>query len=210
MSLFVILLGGDLTVTSRLRAQIAGARIIAADSGIRHAAALAVTPELWVGDFDSVDDDDRRTWAAVEREVYPSDKDKTDGELAADAAIARGATALILAGAFGGERADHAFLHMTSAIGLAERGYATRLTSGREEGLPVLPGRLSPDLPNGTLFSVLPFSDLIGLTIRGVKWPLSERHVPFGSSLTMSNVVAGDLEIELEQGRAMLVARIEV
>lgn len=42
MSLFVILLGGDLTVTPRLAAQVAGARAIAADSGIRHAAALGV------------------------------------------------------------------------------------------------------------------------------------------------------------------------
>lgn len=208
MSLFVILLGGDLTVTARLKAQIAGARVIAADSGIRHAVALGAVPELWVGDFDSVTDDDRQRWKDVERQVFPSEKDKTDGELAADAAIARGADALVLAGAFGGERADHAFLHMTSAIGLAERGIVARLTSGREEGQPVLPGRMRPDLPQGTLFSVLPFSDLSGLSIRGVKWPLSARFVPFGSSLTMSNVVDGDCEITLTGGRAMLVAQV--
>lgn len=53
MSTFVILLGGDLVVTDRLKRQIAGARILAADSGIRHAAALSVEPELWLGDFDS-------------------------------------------------------------------------------------------------------------------------------------------------------------
>ena len=53
MSTFVILLGGDLVVTERLRQQIAGARILAADGGIRHAAALGVDPELWLGDFDS-------------------------------------------------------------------------------------------------------------------------------------------------------------
>lgn len=53
MSTFVILLGGDLVVTDRLKRQIAGARILAADSGIRHAAALGVEPELWLGDFDS-------------------------------------------------------------------------------------------------------------------------------------------------------------
>lgn len=208
MSLFVILLGGDLTVTARLKAQIAGARVIAADSGIRHAPVLGVTPELWVGDFDSVSDEDRRQWREVERQVYPADKDKTDGELAADAALERGARAILLAGAFGGERADHAFLHMTSAIGLNERGIGARLTSGREEGMPVLPGRMRPDLPQGAVFSVLPFSDLAGLSISGVKWPLAERHVPFGSSLTMSNVVDGDLEISLGRGRAMLVAQI--
>ena len=53
MTRFAILLGGDMTPTARLRGQIKGARIIAADSGMMHAAALGVVPELWVGDFDS-------------------------------------------------------------------------------------------------------------------------------------------------------------
>ncbi|MCB1719598.1 MAG: thiamine diphosphokinase, partial [Candidatus Competibacteraceae bacterium] len=51
MSHFVILLGGDLSPTPRLRDQVAGARAIAADSGIRHAEALGLDPELWTGDF---------------------------------------------------------------------------------------------------------------------------------------------------------------
>lgn len=49
MSTFVILLGGDLVVTERLKRQIAGARVLAADGGIRHAEALGVEPELWLG-----------------------------------------------------------------------------------------------------------------------------------------------------------------
>lgn len=208
MSLFVILLGGDLTVAARLLTQIAGARIIAADSGIRHAATLGLTPELWVGDMDSVDAADADRWRDVAIERHPVDKDLTDGELAAEAALARGATALLLVGAFGGERADHAFLHMTSAIRLAERGVAVRLSSGGEEGWPVLPGETTGDLPPGSLFSLLPFTDLAGLSIDGAKWPLAGRDVPFGSSLTLSNVATGPLRIRLAAGRALLVARI--
>ena len=46
MSRFTILLGGDVRVTERLRKQVAGTRVIAADSGIRHVPLLG----LFIGD----------------------------------------------------------------------------------------------------------------------------------------------------------------
>lgn len=207
MSLFAILLGGDCRPTGRLAAQIAGARIIAADSGIVHAAALGLAPELWIGDFDSIDPDGDPRWAGVPRMEFPRDKDESDGEIAAREAIRRGAGRLVLVGAFGGPRSDHAVLHLTAALRLAKRGVPVLLTSGVEEGLAILPGSMQPSLPVGSLFSVLAFSDLKGLTITGARWPLRERSVPFGSSLTLSNIAGEDLRITLRSGRAMLVAR---
>src|SRR5262245_49522689 len=106
MSRFTILLGGDLVRTPYLDAQVAGSLVIAADSGIRHAAALGLVPELWVGDFDSVPKRMANAYPNVRREVFPTEKDKTDGELAIDTALALGAASLVLAGAFGGPRAD--------------------------------------------------------------------------------------------------------
>ena len=206
MSQFIILLGGVLFRTPRLDAQIAGARIIAADAGIKHAAMLGVTPELWVGDFDSVPDDLRADLAAVPKDRYPPDKDKTDGELAVAEALARGASSLVLAGAFGGPRADHAFLHAAMAIRRAKEGLSVTVTSGAQEGRPLLPGSLDFDYEDGTLFSILAFSHLSGLTVIGAKWPLDSVEVPFGSSLTVSNEVRGDLRISLAVGRAMLLA----
>ncbi|MEP9372223.1 thiamine diphosphokinase [Mesorhizobium sp. KR1-2] len=206
MSRFLILLGGELVRTPRLDAQVAGCRVIAADSGIRHAATLGVTPELWVGDFDSTPQELSERYAAVERQSFSSDKDKTDGELAISAALERGATSLVLAGAFGGPRADHAFLHLALALKLAEAGTPTFLTSGAQEGQPLLPGTASFDYADGTLFSVLGFSELSGLTEEGAKWPLDHVEVAFGSSLTLSNEVRGGLRISLERGRALLIA----
>lgn len=206
MSLFVILLGGELTPTDRLARQIAGARVIAADSGMAHARALGVEPELWVGDFDSTPPELERRFAAVPRQAYPSDKDLTDGEIAIDAALALGAGSLVLAGAFGGTRADHAYLHLAAGLRLAERGVATLLTDGRQEGCAVLPGVTEFGYAPGTLFSIACFSDLSGLSISGAKWPLDRVEVPFGSSLTLSNEVAGRLEVGLGAGRAMLIA----
>jgi thiamine pyrophosphokinase len=206
MSRFVILLGGEFFCTPRVEAQVAGARVIAADSGIRHATTLGVQPELWTGDFDSVSDELAAAWPDVPREVFPSGKDKTDGELAVQAAIARGATSLVLAGSFGGPRADHAFLHLALALRLAEQGLPTLLTSGAQEGQPLLPGETRFDFAPGTLFSVLGFSDLTGLSVIGARWPLDRITMAFGSSLTISNEVAADLTVAIGTGRALLVA----
>lgn len=210
MSLFVILLGGDLIVTPRLAAQVIGARVIAADSGIRHARPLDLTPELWVGDFDSADTADFDAFPDVTRETFPAAKDKTDGELAVDIALSRGATWLLLVGAFGGPRVDHAFLHLTLALALAEGGINVTLSSGTQEGIPLLPGKAAFDLAPETLFSVLGFSDLKGLSLNGAQWPLDHVDVPFGSSLTISNRVANNLTASLNSGRALIVAQTEL
>lgn len=206
MSTFTILLGGDLIRTPLLDRQVEGTRVIAADAGIGHARMLGVMPELWVGDFDSVPADLPDDLASVPRQVFPPEKDKTDGELAIAAALERGATSLVLAGAFGGKRADHAFLHLALSIHLAETGTQVLLTSGEEEGIPLLPGKAGFDYADGTLFSILGFSDLSGLTVTGAKWPLAHVEVAFGSSLTISNEVKGRLEIALGGGRALLLA----
>ncbi|RAZ73892.1 thiamine diphosphokinase [Mesorhizobium atlanticum] len=207
MGTFTILLGGELIRTPRLERQIEGSRVIAADAGIGHARMLGLMPELWVGDFDSVPADLPDDLAAVPRKVFPAEKDMTDGELAIAEALRRGATSLVLAGAFGGKRADHAFLHLALAVRLAEAGTTVLLTSGAQEGAPILPGKAASfDYANGTLFSVLGFSDLSGLTVTGAKWPLDRVEVAFGSSLTISNEVKGRLGIALERGRALLLA----
>ncbi|WP_295813839.1 thiamine diphosphokinase [uncultured Nitratireductor sp.] len=209
MSRLTLLLGGDLTRTPALDAEIAGSRIIAADSGMRHAALLGVTPELWVGDFDSVPPELSDAYSHVPRRRFPPEKDKTDGELAIAVALEAGATSLLLAGAFGGSRPDHMFLHLAQAIQLSERGVNAKLTSGRQEGVPLVPGeRRSFEYPQDMLFSILGFSALAGLTVEGAKWPLDAVEVPFGSSLTLSNVVDGALAVTLMQGRALFVAHL--
>ena len=206
MNAFTLLLGGELVRTPRLDAQTAGTRVIAADAGILHAAPLGLAPELWVGDFNSVPAELRDAFPEVERRVFPADKDRTDGEIAIDAALALGARSLVMAGAFGGPRADHAFLHLTAAVRLAEAGIDVVLTSGPQEGVPLRPGRTAFDYAQGTPFSIIAFTELSGLSLAGAKWPLTAIDVPFGSSLTISNAVSGRLTAELGRGRAMLIA----
>ncbi|WP_019221123.1 thiamine diphosphokinase [Bartonella senegalensis] len=210
MTTFAILLNGDLSITDRLRNQIRNSRVIAADGGMRHAEALNLVPELWVGDFDSSQQALKHKYADVPREVFPSDKDMTDSALACERALQKGAEKLILCGAFGGERSDHSLSHMTQALVMEEKGISVLLTNGLEEGWPLLPKPFSCDLPDGSLFSIIGFSDLKGLTLSGAKWPLCDKNVSFGSSLTLSNRICGTFSCHLCSGKAIVLASVPI
>jgi thiamine pyrophosphokinase len=207
MTDFAILLGGRLVVTDRLSRQLKGARFIAADGGMVHAEGLGILPEAWVGDFDSTPADLMARYPDIRRETYPAEKALTDGELAVETALEAGASRLILVGAMGGGRADHSMAHLIQALALAERGVPVFLTSGDEEAHPLLPGDMTLDLPAGSLFSILGFTDLEGLSIENARYPLDRFSLPFGSSRTLSNVAEGEIRLRLGSGRAMVLAR---
>lgn len=205
---FTILLAGPVTITQRLRTQTHGTRVIAADGGIHHAQALALIPELWVGDFDSAVPEDGRDFPAMKRQAYPTDKNATDGALAIEEALNRGATRLILVGAFGG-RTDHTFALLAHACALAKSGLDVLLSSGVEEGTPLSPVPQAFDYADGTQFSVLAFTNLEELTLAGARWPLEAITMAFGDTLTISNKVAGTLRADVQKGTALLVAALQ-
>jgi thiamine pyrophosphokinase len=206
-STFAVLLGGVLEIDDRVLTLMQGVRVIAADGGMRHAQSLGVLPEVWVGDFDSTPEGLSEFHAATPRMPFPAEKNFTDGELAIEQAIERGATRLVLVGSFGGPRTDHALSHLLQAVTLAERGFDVVLTSGIEEAVPLLPGSRVLDLPAGSLFSVVAFTALTALSLAGAKYPLDEADIAFGASRTISNVAEGPVTASLGSGRALIIAR---
>ena len=204
MSNFAILLGGNVKPTKRLKKQLEGVRVIAADSGMQHADSLGLKPELWVGDFDSASPHLQKKHQDVPRQTYDVEKDATDGEIAIAEALRRGATSLMLVGGFGGQF-DHTLAHAGFLLALAKRGMDIFMSSGNEEAHALVDEMAFDDLSFGTRLSIAPFSDLRGLTVSGVKWPLTKRVVPLGSALTLSNIVTGSVRISLLSGSALIL-----
>ncbi len=205
---WTILLAGELVPTTRLHDQLEGSRFVAADAGMRHAPTLGVTPEIWIGDFDSAPGHVAHAVPEeIVRQSHPRDKDLTDGALAVAHALEAGAERIILAGAFGG-RADHVLAHLAQVLDLAGRGVEVLATSGLEEAWPLLPGRPATiDLPAGSTFSLFGFGPLGNVTLRGARWPLDATDIPFASTRTLSNVAEGPVSVEIGTGAGLLLAR---
>lgn len=207
MSRFAILLNGEIFVTTRLKRQLEGAKAIAADAGMTHAVSLELRPEMWVGDFDSNSINLNISYPNIPRKSFPIDKDATDGALAVAEALALGASEIMLVGGLGGQ-SGHALAHCGLVVDLLHRGVKAWLTSGHEEAYPLIPGAYDFDWPVGSSVSIIPFCDLLGLSLKGFKWPLSNHPVPLGSTLTMSNSVTGSPSIALSRGYGIAVVAL--
>lgn len=220
MSTALILAGGELRATAALRARAADASlVVAADGGLRHAEALGVTPELIVGDFDSVRDATLARWPDLPRETHDADKDDLDLELAVAAARRRGARNLLLAGALGG-RFDQSLAALLIALRLRGEGVRATLHSGEQEVRPLTAGDLERvDAAPGTRFSLLALPGVSGaaeiangaangarVSVRGASYELERGELAWGIGLGLSNEIGerGRAEITVHAGAVAL------
>lgn len=202
----LILAGSDVTVTERLQSLCRDAAlVVAADSGVRHARVLGVTPDLIVGDFDSATREDLEPYKNVPKEVHPARKDRLDLELALNVARARGATEFLIVGALGG-RLDQTLAALFIASRLHEQYFVT-LHSGHLEAYPLRSSEtLTLTLPEGTTFSVLGLAPVSVLSLAGASYPLDRAELPFGVGLGVSNrATAAPLTATLHEGAALLL-----
>src|SRR5262245_26352321 len=104
----LVFAGGDPPPAALLEHLDRSAFVIAADSGLDHAAALGFTADVVVGDLDSVTPDALAEARArgADVEPHPAEKDETDLELALRKAVALGARRVTVIGG-GGGRHDH-------------------------------------------------------------------------------------------------------
>ncbi len=200
MSRFALLLGGPLLVTEALKERLKGYRLLAADSGARHALALGVVPELWLGDMDSSPPWLQEALKAP-KEILPRAKDKTDGEALLERALALGAEEVLLLGGIGG-RLDHTLAHLNLAFALAQRGLRVELTDGLTWALPLLPGVQTVPLSPGAPFSLLPYPEAT-LGVEGARWNLPPTPLK-ATTLTLENEALGPIRVEVTEGRAVL------
>lgn len=60
-------------------------------------------------------------------------------------------------------------------------------------------------MPRGATLSVLAVTDLRGLSLGGVRWPLEHADIPLGSGWTVSNEAqGGTVTASLREGRALV------
>jgi thiamine pyrophosphokinase len=182
--------------------------VVAADGGARFLMEQGITPDLVVGDFDSLDEAraDRLAASGVELVRHPVRKDLTDGELAVDEARRRGAGELVLAGGLGA--LDHTLGHLAILRRLAAAGVPARLVAAQlTVRVLVAPVRVSLDAPAGTRVSLAPLGGDATVTLEGLDYPLAAGVLPADRCLGLGNAVRADgaARVEVQRGAVVLL-----
>ncbi len=161
--------------------------VIAADGGLIHARAANISPDVILGDFDSLG------YVPQGAEVFPVEKDDTDAMLAVRRGLAEGCREFYLYGGMDGRRLDHTVANFQTLQYLADRGAHGWLIGLEQIATVVKNGKLS--FPAGTdgVISVFALGgDARGVTLEGLQYPLKDGVLSCGFPLGVSNHFLGE------------------
>lgn len=204
--------------------------IVGVDGGARHLKRINVSPNVLIGDMDSIDVDAQLYMDICASEnytkiiKYPKEKDASDTELAVLWAIDHGATYITLTGVTG-TRMDHTLSNIFLLRTIKEKGIGCKIVDTHNEiyifsnELPNCElrtetrccngdyGELSVNGKKGDLLSIIPITkEVSGLTLSGFKYPLVNATLSFGSSNGVSNVFNEDRAcISLKHGTILII-----
>lgn len=187
-----------------------GDLIIAADSGLLHAASLGLSPSVVVGDYDSLGQTPRAE-PGVEVITVPAEKDETDTQLAVRIALSRGADEIHIVGGLSG-RLDHTLSNLAILEELANQKVRAIIEDGQNRVR--LLRNDSTILPRSAYayVSLLALDPLVrGVEIDGVKYPLKGAKLTRSLGYAVSNEITGNCcFIAVRRGALLIVESRDV
>ena len=181
--------------------------MICADGGANAAHALGVTPQLLVGDMDSIHAELLADYSegGVTIDHHSTHKDETDTELAIEYCIKNGFDEVVIFGALG-SRFDHSFGNLYLLNRLLKKGVRGEIVNENNRVF-LVKDRAVLDVPVGTTVSILAFTDQAsGINIEGFEYPVKNGVMAhFFPGYGISNVTVEKCpEISVEQGILMV------
>ncbi|PZN11898.1 MAG: thiamine diphosphokinase [Bacillota bacterium] len=210
----VVVAGGNLGAPE-LRAEAerlvaTAAFCVAADGGLRLLRAVGRWPDVLVGDFDTLSrrEVEEAEAAGVTVLRFPTAKDATDSELALDLVEERGGPRRVYLIGGVGDRMDHTLANLMMAARLCLEGRDVTIIAASAHIAPLVgPGRVCFSGRPGQPVSLIPLTPcLTGVTTEGLVYPLKEATLRFGTTLAVSNELAGERgAFSARAGRALVV-----
>jgi thiamine pyrophosphokinase len=205
----IIFIDGNLSNLSRVKKIITKKDcLIAVDGGVRHILKLDLIPHIIIGDLDS-------TLLSLQKKLknfqikwikYPTNKDKTDFELAIDLVFKRKYQQIIIVGILG-DRIDHllANILLLAKVQTENKLVKIKIIEGNKE-IFILNKEIVINGKIGDEVSIIPINKkLEGVVTEGLAYKLNDELLPFGSTKGVSNVMNKSVaKISVKKGVALI------
>lgn len=181
--------------------------VIAVDGGLDYCAVLEIEPDLIIGDFDSLSEEETEAVGRLEQEIperiirLKREKDETDSLAALQEGLRRGYQDFRIYAGTGG-RFDHTLANLQCLLYLKNRGATGYLIDGNGMMFVIKNEAVHfQKMPEGTLSLFSMVAESRGVTIRGMKYELEHAVLANDFPLGISNEFIGkEAEISVEDG----------
>lgn len=177
--------------------------IIAADNGLSLLDRFQITPDLIIGDLDSIPEILLDKYQQIPVEKYPVKKDFTDSELSIKKAITIEPEEIILL-AMTGNYFDHSYATIVNLFRNYQKGITMKIITSNSIIFPVVKKTTLFNL-KGRRFSLFPMETIKNISLRGSLYQFSKKDLQV-TDYSIGNVVIDKfLEIEFDKGKLFCV-----
>ena len=175
--------------------------IVAADGGANIARRYGITPDVIIGDLDSISAATRRFFgpSSIKR---VSTQYSTDLEKALDYLVTQEVTSVAILGVTG-KRIDFTLGNLSVLWNYTQRFRVTVVHDGWV-AMPIVK-ELSVMAREKTTVSLIPFGTCAGITLKGLKYPLHNARMRIGEIGVSNVVVRSPFSVKVKKGRMMLI-----
>ncbi len=178
--------------------------VVGVDSGTDYLYKLFLIPNLIIGDLDSINPKtlDRAKKDNTEILDFEVDKDKTDFELTLEYLKNNDYKNITIIGGESGDL-DHLFGNLLSIAAFHNKENIEWKQSNQNI---IFPDSELINTESGKFFSLVPLSNLAGVSIDGARWNIKNESIQYGSTKTLRNITSGDiLKIRVDSGVYCLI-----
>ena len=175
--------------------------LVCADGGARYAEELGLTPDLYIGDYDS-----GKVPASANVILLPAEKDQTDTEAALELAWDRGCRDITILGGLGG-RFDHTMGNIALMKKYCDKVSSICILDGTNLVMMKTPGNYTLSRDRWKYLSVMAYGDPCeGVCLTGVKYPIHEMTLTSDCTLTVSNEITSDAaHLSFRKGHLLVI-----
>ncbi|MBN2101369.1 MAG: thiamine diphosphokinase [Candidatus Aenigmarchaeota archaeon] len=178
--------------------------IICADGGANNAELLGIKPNYIIGDMDSIKPE---VMEKFEKEsvkiIRDNNQGMTDTELAIRLALSLKPKKIILLGCIG-NRFDHTIANTLSLDKIPDEIDAV-IADDKNEIRLLKGGALNISGTKNDIISVMPLTEVKGLSYEGLKWAVNDRDFGFGWFGVSNRMTGNNAKISVDKGKILVI-----